>query len=393
MAVVGSGPGGSTTARYLARRGLSVVLIDRDTFPRDKPCGGGFSESIMREFPYLAARQKEFLQGVARVGVLHSPNRMIVLKGRVDMALALRTDFDHVLHEFAIEAGANPLLGKRVKDVLFKDDHVTVSLSDGSTLDSRFIVGADGANSIVARKADLHRRWDPSAITACRVAEIPAPTEDILGRYTEDLHYHFFANLGGLPGYGWIFPKRETINVGLGIVGTHAEGLPRMFDSFVRYLKRSRLLPDSPDLSRARGALVPTGGPISHTTKGRCLLVGDSAGMVSPLTGGGIGYAMKAARYAAGVITKAIEHDDPTTAGIYDRLWYSDFGHEFEQQLLAQRIFTSSYTDLLFEIGSRDGRIQEMVSEAMSETSDQELDVKRLVARTLLVCLRSALHL
>ena len=163
-----------------------------------------------------------------------------------------------------------------------------------------------------------------------------------------------------------------------------------MFDIFVRNLIRDGLLPTEPDLSGSKGALVPTGGPIDMTVKGMCLLVGDSAGMVSPLTGGGIGYAMKAARFAAPVIARTIEQEDPSIAGIYERLWYSDFGHEFKQQLLAQRIFTSSYTDLLFEIGRRDPGIQEMVSEAMSETSDKNIDVKKLVGRTLLVCLRSA---
>ena len=112
VAVVGAGPAGSTTARYLAMAGHRVCLIDKDLFPRDKPCGGGFSPALIDEFPYLRSRQSEFLQDICHVGVLHSPNRRIVLRGKADMAVALRTHFDNILLEAAIDAGAKPLLGK-----------------------------------------------------------------------------------------------------------------------------------------------------------------------------------------------------------------------------------------------------------------------------------------
>ncbi|MHA1849671.1 MAG: hypothetical protein ACTSW8_00255, partial [Candidatus Thorarchaeota archaeon] len=236
------------------------------------------------------------------------------------------------------------------------------------------------------------RRWPSSTITACRVAEVPAKYSEISDRYTENLNYHFYANLGGLPGYGWIFPKQDTINIGVGIVGTHAQGLLRIFNAFVRLLKSEDLLMQDADLSGQQGALVPTGGPISKSYVDRGLLLGDSVGMVSPLTGGGIAYAMRAARYAAHVLEKAIEKDDfgSDTLGEYEKLWRSDFGNEFNDQLLAQKIFTSPFTDLLFEIGSRDTKIQEMVSEAMAESSEEIIDIKQLVLRTLYVCLRAS---
>ena len=65
IAVIGAGPGGATASRYLAKKGLTVCLIDKDQFPRDKPCGGGFSENLIDEFPYLRRRTKDFLKGIA----------------------------------------------------------------------------------------------------------------------------------------------------------------------------------------------------------------------------------------------------------------------------------------------------------------------------------------
>ena len=390
--VVGAGPGGATCARYLARAGFSVALIDRDEFPRDKPCGGGFSRSLISEFPYLKHRQEDFLEAVCRVGVLHSPNRRIAMSSKIDMAVTLRTKFDNVLFESAVEEDATPITGRRVRQVSIDIDGVAVTLADGSTLEGRVIVGADGVGSIVARQAALHRKWPSTAITACRVVEIPLFTDEIVRRYTEDLEYHFYANLGGQPGYGWIFPKRTTVNVGLGVVGKHAAGLPRRFRQFVRLLIHKGLLPPRPDISRARGALVPTGGTVSKTYADRVLLVGDSAGMVNPITGGGIHYAMLAARYAARVLGQALEQDDlsETSLAKYQHLWMTKFGNDIPNMLKAQRLFTSSLTDVLFEIGSRDLQIQQMVSDAMAEHGSGNTSVTRLALRTVQVILREA---
>lgn len=395
VVVIGAGPGGATASRYLAKLGLDVCIIDKVTFPRDKPCGGGFSRTIIDDFAYLKPRAPDFMKGIARVGVLHSPNRKIVLEGRVDMAVTLRTDFDNVLFEEAVSAGSLPLTSTRAKKVNIGNDRVTVELSGGKSVEGKVVIGADGVSSMVARETLLNKSWPSSSITACRVCEVPASTQDILDRYTDDLKYHFFANLGGQPGYGWIFPKMDTINIGLGIVGTHAQGLPLKFDAFVQYLRETDLLPPNSDIFGAKGALVPTAGPIKQTVADRCVLLGDSAGHVSPLTGGGISYAMRAARYAAHVIASAIENDtlDSATLSKYQNLWQSDFGNDFRNQLLAQKIFTSPFTDLLFHIGSKDTKIQEIVSESMADSSDGNIDVKQLASRTLKVCFREAFRL
>jgi flavin-dependent dehydrogenase len=103
---------------------------------------------------------------------------------------------------------------------------------------------------------------------------------------------------------------------------------------------------------------------------------------------------MKAARFAAHVIADAIENDslDAGTLSKYQQLWQSEFGDEVRNQLLAQKIFTGPFTDLLFHIGSKDEKIQEIVSESMAESSDGDIDVKQLAYRALMVCLREALR-
>jgi hypothetical protein len=101
---------------------------------------------------------------------------------------------------------------------------------------------------------------------------------------------------------------------------------------------------------------------------------------------------MRAAKHATSILTLALEEDDLSASILseYETLWRRDFGNDFKHQLLAQKIFTSPFTDVLFEIGKRDSKIQDIVSEAMAESSQGEVDIKRLVLRTLFVCLKAA---
>ncbi len=391
VVVVGAGPAGATSAFYLARSGLDVLLVDRESFPREKPCGGGFSLRLMDDFPFLRRRRDEFLSAVSRVGTIHSPDLRTALRGEVTMATALRAEFDHVVLRSALDAGADLAHG-HVKGVTSRRDRVLVHIRGEDDIEARAVVGADGVSSTVARSVGLNRRWPPGHITACRVAEVPLPEDTVIDIYGEEREYHFFADLWGSPGYGWVFPKRHTVNVGLGIVAHMALGLKRRFQEFVRLLVRNGLLPSTADLSGARGALVPTGGPLERTVSGRVLLVGDAAGMVNPITGGGIEYAMRAARHAAVVLTDVLTRfgDNDCVLSGYEAAWRADFGRDFRPLLLAQRLLTGPMTPVLFEVARRDTRIREMVVAALSESSRGVSLGIRLLLRLLYVCLREA---
>ncbi|TFG11304.1 NAD(P)/FAD-dependent oxidoreductase [Candidatus Thorarchaeota archaeon] len=395
VAIVGAGPAGSTCARYLARAGHDVILIDKEEFPRDKPCGGGFSSDIIDEFSYLKDKTDEFLDGICKVGILHSPNRRISLHSRVEMAVALRTKFDAALFDAAVEAGVNTRQKSFVKGVQIKKDKVTIHLSSGDQIDCKAIVGADGVNSIVARKTGLNKMWSTKDVTPCRVSEIPVEQKEIDEMYSKERRYHFFANFNNLPGYGWIFPKLKTVNVGIGVMGPKATGLPMLFQRFIGFLEYKGLLPLNSDISAAKGAIVPTGGTIDRTSCERCILMGDAAGMVNPLTGGGIGYAMQAGRIGAKVLSKHLQEDNLSKDAlkIYDELWRAEFGHEIGPLKLVQRLFTSSFTSALFEIGSRDDELQKMVASVMTEMDESKPSTSSIAARALLVCIREAFHL
>ncbi|RDE17564.1 MAG: hypothetical protein C4K49_02160 [Candidatus Thorarchaeota archaeon] len=393
IAIVGAGPGGSTAGRQLAKMGFNVCLIDRSIFPRDKPCGGGFSPRLLSEFPYVRRRSSDFINSVSHCGVIHSPNGHVVLTGRSDMIMTLRTDFDSTLFRLAIEAGACPTAPFNVVSVRINRDSVAVLSSQGKEITARAVIGADGVSSVVARQTNLNRRWPSRSVTACKVKEVPTTESDIGSRYGQDREYHLFTNVGGLPGYGWVLPKRSTVNVGLGVVASHARRLASLFSLFTRMLKRSSLISENTDLSRARGALVPTSGPIAVSFTRRCLLVGDSAGMVNPLTGGGIAYAMHAGRVAGVILGRALEHDHLEADSLmrYQQAWHREFGSAVRGQLVAQKLFTGPFAGVLFEIGNRDTELQKMAASFMSGSDGEGNKIGSIALRGLRVCLREAL--
>ena len=393
IAIVGAGPGGSTAARYLAMQGLNVALIDKAEFPRDKACGGAIPYKIIETFSYLKSRSHEFIKCIASMGFLHSPDRRTVLKGEIPLAMTLRKEFDNVLLDAAIEGGANAILGERVKGLKFTENKIIIKTNHSISIEANSIIGADGVNSIVARLTALNKKWSSGTLVACRVAEIPISPSEILDYYGDKHTYHFYSGSWNQIGYGWVFPKYDTVNIGLGIIDKAARGLPSKFQGFVKLLQHEGILKKSVDLSSTKGALVPVAGPIKSTVCDRCLLIGDAAGMVNPLTGGGIDYAMRTGRIAAKTLINAFEEErfDSSFLMQYQKIWKRKLGPEFRNQLLAQKVMTSPFSSAFFQIGSRDKDIQKIVTSAMADSLGQNLRVTKLFARAAYVCLREAL--
>jgi flavin-dependent dehydrogenase len=131
------------------------------------------------------------------------------------------------------------------------------------------------------------------------------------------------------------------------------------------------------------------------TYSDRAILVGDSAGMVNPITGGGIAFAMQAGKIGAFVLRRALDEARSNSKVLqqYHLGWIRAFGHQFSSLLLAQRIFLSPFIATLFEIGLRDWKIQTMVANVMSETSREGIGTLEIVSRALFVAAREAFHL
>ena len=307
--VVGAGPAGSTAGYVLGKFGLSVLLIDKDVFPRPKLCGGGLSYKTLRFLERVFAETESSLK---KKGIIDfSTNQYEILyksrpvsrgSSRVASHFVHRQIYDNFLLDKAKDSGADVIEGDKV--IRIDPDSMEVTTSNARTIQAKFIVGADGANSLVRRQLSRRggintRHWRKNLGTALQV---------FIGRAdmkrTVD---HPIITLGCVKwGYGWVFPNSDGIVVGLGGLNRkNGKDFRRLFDRFLADLDLSDNT--SPTV---RGALVPAGNFIMNPVHGKCALVGDAAGFTHPLDGEGIYFAQRSAELVSHAVHESILNDE-----------------------------------------------------------------------------------
>jgi geranylgeranyl reductase family protein len=302
LIIIGSGPAGSAAAVTAAQAGISVALLDKSQFPREKLCGGGVtgrSAQYLKDIFDITPDAHLFLDST-RVRLAYDGRAISQQNDTNPLYMTMRRDFDAVLHHHAVGAGVQVFAPVHVASI--DPDAATVTLKDGRRLTGHVIIGADGANSAVAR-ALYGRPFDPAQIGFGLEVELDrALFED---NTTE-------IDLGAANwGYGWVFPKRDSITLGVG--GIHALN-PDMTAHFRTYLARH-----APSLAetgnfKCKGAFLPFGAYRKIPGRGRVLLAGDAAGLVDPITGEGIAWAMKSGQFAGQAVVEALSKGDPDLA-------------------------------------------------------------------------------
>jgi geranylgeranyl reductase family protein len=256
VGIVGGGPAGSTAAFRLARAGARVLLVDKATFPRDKPCGGGVTVRAARLLPFSLDPVVEDRVDRLECGLRYG-NRF-VRHAREPLALMTqRKRLDHFLLQKAADAGVEVREG------------VTV---DARELDARLVIGADGCNGTSAKQLGLG-----GDIVHGVALEANYPHD---ARYAGAMVLEIGVIRGG---YGWIFPKGDHVNVGVG--GNESEG-PRLRVELRRMCEEYGVDPDS--ATETRGYRLPLRRPSSVLARGTTAVIGDAAGLVDPFSGDGM---------------------------------------------------------------------------------------------------------
>ena len=305
--VVGGGPAGGTTAYELARRGVQVLVLEKERLPRYKVCAGGVTLKTVQllDFDLSPAFEDEIKCGVCSYKG-GSPVRIDF--GEAVGWTVMRDKLDYLILQEAARAGAEVLDGCKVSGVEFLEDRVVVkaALRDYT---ASLLVGADGANGSVARFANLQRSRS-SAIAV--EAEVQVSGEALENR-RGCVHFDF----GCTPrGYGWVFPKREVLSVGVGTFWGKATNLKASLLAWLDILG----LPSNSHMVRMRGHPVPLGGEARVLHGRRVLLAGDAAGLAEPMTGEGIFYAVRSAQIAADTIQKALLHHGADLSSYSERV-------------------------------------------------------------------------
>jgi geranylgeranyl reductase family protein len=302
--IAGGGPAGSIAAEKAARCGLDALMLEKATYPRSKICGGGVSQKAL---DVIGGIDKELIEREAFGARIFLPDYRN-FEGMLDDRVAVMTrreNLDHWLSRRAGDAGAVVQEGEAVKDVLFNKDCVEVVTSK-NRYRSRMIIGSDGVNSTVARKSGIRTRWGDN-IGLCLEAEVElgeTGVEECVGdRLVE---FYFIGDWG----YGWIFPKRDRISIGIGGFIRRLRDPKGLFSRFVRDVSIRKNIYIEGRITRINSYRIPAGGFDRRIHSERVLLTGDAAGFVDPFLGEGIYYAVKSGEIAAGVAACAVESGD-----------------------------------------------------------------------------------
>jgi geranylgeranyl reductase family protein len=283
--ILGAGPAGSTAARKLALSGAKVLLLDKATFPRDKPCGGGltFRADEANDLDLSPVTERE-IYGV-RISVKLG-SRFDRTSSRLLARMTQRRNLDQYLVEHAAAAGVEFRDGAPVASVEI-DGAQAVVRANGDTYMSRVLIGADGVNGMTSKALGLAPRSEVAV-----AFEANLPLDNALA---EQWATFIALDLGGIPGgYGWVFPKGDHLNVGVG--GWKSVG-PTLRDRLSALCAFYGF--DESRLFGHRGYQLPLRRDGAPVVRGPAMLAGDAACLVDPLSGEGIWAAFVSGRLAA----------------------------------------------------------------------------------------------
>lgn len=301
--ITGAGPAGTLAAYELAVQGVSVLIIEKSSFPRYKVCGAGLTHKILSEIPYdlspvfeTSIRKFRFSSALGNVFERASDVPLIYC--------TMRGKMDAFLLDKAIQAGAKVIHGEQVVKVEQEAGLVTC-ITRNRRFTSTLLIGAEGASGIVARSTGLHAHilqglaWE---------AELRID-EASLRRISETV----FLDWGTFPGgYAWLFPKADHISVGVGGPATLSAGMMPYYKRFLEYLSTEMTIIETLSL-KSWPIPVRMGKSLFHN--GRVVVAGDAVGLTDSMTGEGIYYAVRSGRLAANACASYLRGDSHALAG------------------------------------------------------------------------------
>lgn len=431
--VCGGGPGGASTATFLAREGLTVLLVDKAAFPRDKACGdavSGKSVAVLREMGIIDAVEER--PHAVALGVLFSSPKgdvvSIPFPKKVDPSgfsnskkynyvapgyVQRREVYDNLLFQHAkAHKSVTTWESFEVTDVLWEghgtgegaaptttppagkpgdksaprpDSGRVVGIvgMDAAGLQrratARCVVGAEGALSVVAQKTGCFER-DP----AHWIGSYRSYWRGVKGM-TDDIEIHFIDDV--LPGYFWIFPLDDGMaNVGIGVLesavraskGTKKEinmrnSMYKTISNHPMFKARFEGAVEAPE-SR-KGWLLPLGSKHRPVHGEGFVLVGDAAALIDPFSGEGIGNAMVSGRLAARTITKALAAGGATKARLaeYEVALRAELDDELQMSYKLQRIGRFKFLlNFVIRRAAKRPKVREIISDMLADREKKE---------------------
>ncbi len=342
--VVGGGPAGSTTARFLAREGFKVKILDaRSHIGIPVRCGEAIGKETINDILKIGVPKDALRTEIDGFRVI-SPS-MNVIDYRLPKGEGYVVDrriFDKELLKGAVLEGADIQLNTRVTKIkIDKEKGITIKAElNGKeiTESAPIVVGADGIYSVVARDAGLAKPIDPIDLNTSFGYEMVGV------KFDEPTMFDLYMGNEIAPrGYLWIFPKGESsANVGIGIgVGFAKKSVREYLDDFIFKSDEGKKRFKNAKVIEERIGAIPVGGSLEKLATDRILLVGDAARQVNPLTGGGIAYGMESGKMISDTLVKAFEKEDFSDKFLstnYGKLWNDAYGKSFGLATKARKV-------------------------------------------------------
>lgn len=317
IVIVGGGPSGGYLGWLLAKNGFHPIIFDH-SHPREKPCGGGISTLAIEKFKLLqdSPEEKDLDYNLEFI----SPSGTSVMtSGKKSGWVLSRLILDKFLLDKAVEKGCT-LIQEQVVDVQFKDNIWKIKTKT-QTYQAKFLVGADGVNSIVRKKIlGPISKEDLGVCYGCFATSSKKEATRI--KYFEDTQ-----------GYAWCFPRHDHLSIGVGIGAGDAKKIKEIYNDFI-----TTYYPNI-NITTTWGAKIPNiKNPRFYDlpcANDNWILIGDAAGHVDSTTGEGISYALWSAELAA----KAILNNDPKS---FDILWRKEYGKTLVDSCKQKDLFYNS---------------------------------------------------
>jgi geranylgeranyl reductase family protein len=321
--VVGGGPGGAAAGYWAARRGLSVLIAEKKTYPREKACGDGLTPRAIRQ---LIDMGFDF-NGHHRIVGLRAYAGDI----RLEMpwpehstypnwgAVVRRSDLDMQVAQLAEKQGAVVAMGAEAVPNIEAGDLTAVTLKRRGEQDEvvrpRYVIVADGSLSRFGRKLGMQRRRDYPFGLAVRGYWSSPNSQD---EYIESQLDIKDREGRSMPGYGWVFPLGDgEVNIGAGVVssfkGWKDLNTSQLLEAYVDGLPEHWGLTVDSMVREPIGGKLPMSLSVGPRFGRNWVAIGDAIGAVNPFNGEGIDYAYETGRMAARYVADAIANGNPAT--------------------------------------------------------------------------------
>lgn len=325
LVIIGGGPSGASAGREAGKRGLSTLLLEKENFPRYKPCGGALSSYGLScldfELPETLIERN-----ISKVKIQYRTQFVEVSRGITLASLISREVFDLYLLEKARETGIEIHTGEKVLDCIEKEDCVEIKTTDNTYLAS-FVLIAEGSEGILKHKVrEKDQRTDYSLAL---VTEIPEKDEKIRKRFIDALELHFGVAHGG---YGWIFPHAGFYSVGITGIAKDLMHPKKVLQDFLREN-------GFPEEYRVHSHIIPLGGISRKIISSRLLLSGDAAGFVDAYSGEGLSYAIRSGQLAAEAVADTVMYDRKVKSlKVYEANCKEEFGNYLTSSLKLEKV-------------------------------------------------------